>query len=147
MTFRTPFEKAIERGDDLLGEIDAQRELVATTLDSIRKMFDGDLEKLSNATGFGMNLAKCNDLVGKANEQIGKLRQLMGECATAQAAARASFADHVSFVTNGKPDVGPRSFHIAAKNGGVAAFEPAAKRQPDLIQSLGQIQLGRLFRE
>ena len=51
MTYKTPFEKALERADELMAGVDRQRKLIAGATKSVSKLFEGgDLEKLAGAT-------------------------------------------------------------------------------------------------
>jgi hypothetical protein len=149
LMFRTQFEKEVHQVDSLMKQIGEQNAVVANASGELSKLFAGDLHKLAGGSDLTKNLTTCKSLLGKVHEEIARLKKLMSECREAQARALVAMSDFAMFYTNGRSDTVPnRSFFLAGKNAvDQHAFELSARREPDPLASLSDVQLGRRFQD
>jgi hypothetical protein len=151
LAHKEQLELEIERVDSLTKQIDDQIALANGKLEAVSKIFEGDLQKLSNASGLTKNLTACLDLVRSINGELERIGQLQSERRHAIDCAKAALPDYTKWMTNGRLDVPPGggSFFLASKAGGagLASFEPPSPKQSaiDINKSLFDVTVARRF--
>jgi hypothetical protein len=146
LMFKTQFEIEADHVDALMKQIGEQDAVVANAYDALSKIFRGDLQKLAGATDLNKNLILCKALLGKANEEITKLKKLMAECSQAQERAQRALPDFAMFFSEGRQDTVPsRKYFMADKNATVSALAFAARNESIPAATLADVALARRF--
>jgi hypothetical protein len=143
------FEIQAELVDALMKQIAQQSAVVENTYAALSKIFAGDLQKLAGATDLTKNLVASKSLLGKANEEIDKLKKLMAECSQAQERAQRALPDFAMFFSEGRQDTVPsRKYFMAGKNAtepDVSAFVFPAREGSIPAFTLADVHLARRF--